>query len=307
MFDIPVVFITYIRLDTTKQVFEQIRAVKPTKLYHISDAANDEEKQSRVEAVREFVRNGIDWECELVTNYAEKNMGSKNRINSGLNWVFEREDRAVILEDDVVPSQSFFSFCKVMLERYENDERVMMITGHKRVPEYEIAQDYIFSDYCSIWGWATWSRAWKRNDQSLALWPEAKKTHFLRKVYGMDVEMALTRNLDEVYAGELDAWDYGWQLNKALCGGVEIVPKYNLVKNIGMLSEDATHKFKREIEMRINEFSLSEKPINEVKVEIDYDKMLAKKYFHVSLPEKIIRIIVPASWLKAIRVRLFKR
>lgn len=305
-FNTPIVFITYIRLDTTKQVFEEIRKIKPMVLYHISDAGKDEASQARVEQVRKYVSDNIDWPCELRKNYAETNMGCKKRIQSGLDWVFENEESAIILEDDVVPSQSFFYFCQDMLERYKDDERIMMVTGNKRIPDYPMNNDYIFSKFCSIWGWATWKRAWAYNDSEMSSWPDAKKNHILKEKYGPDVALCLTREFDMVYNGELNTWDYCWQLSKILCDGLEIVPRVNLITNIGQESSDATHKFEKIIETERNELNLPITYVDEVREDVNYDDIMKKELFHVGLAEKIVRTIVPASWLKSIRKMLFR-
>jgi len=306
LFSVPIAFITYVRLDTAKQVFETIRKIRPAKLYHISDEANDSVKADKVKMVRDYVNENIDWPCEVYRNYAESNMGCKKRINSGLDWVFENEDRAIILEDDVVPNNSFFYFCKEMLERYADNENIFMITGNKRVYDFESDRDYLFSNYCSIWGWATWARAWERNEKDMKSWPKAKKDKLLKKVYGENAALRLTRDMESVYNGEVNTWDYPWQLSKLIHGGLEIVPGVNLVKNIGMLSEDATHTFECEIQMPVGKMNF---PINirdEIVVDSDYDDALSKEEFSIGIFEKIVRKIVPAKLLVKIRKTLHK-
>lgn len=305
-FTTPVVFITYIRLDTTKQVFEEIRKIKPSVLYHISDAGKDEAAEARVEQVRRYIRDNIDWECDLRTNYAGVNMGCKRRIQSGLDWVFENEERAIVLEDDVVPSQSFFYFCQDMLERYKDEERVMMVTGNKRVPDYPMQSDYTFSRFCSIWGWATWRRAWKYYDSEMKNWPKSKKEKLLKNVYGVDVAMTLGREFELTYLEEINSWGYRWHFSMLNNNGLEIVPKYNLIENIGQEAIDATHKFDKIIKTVRNELKFPLTYLNEVKVDVGYDDRMKKELFHVGLAEKIARTIVPASWLKNIRKMLFK-
>lgn len=299
--DVPVVFITYIRLDTTKQVFEMIRKAKPKRLYHISDAANTPEKQERVQAVRNYVTENIDWSCELIQEYAIENYGCRKRINTGLDFVFEREDEAIILEDDVVPSLSFFRFCQEMLERYHDDSRVMMVTGNKRVPNYEMCGDYSFSKFCSIWGWATWARAWKQNDAMMNNWEAVKKEKIIEKFYGKMAAIKIIRETDMVYRGELNTWDYPWQISKACNGGLEIVPRVNLVKNVGVLSEDATHEATEDVVMEANELEFPIEFVSDVIVDERYDMELANSEYYASMFERAIRKIVPASWLRRIR------
>lgn len=303
---IPVVFITYIRLDTTKQVFEMIRKAKPKRLYHVSDAANTPEKQKRVDEVREYVTSHIDWPCELIQEYAAENYGCRKRINLGLDFVFDREEMAIILEDDVVPSMSFFAFCQDMLEKYKNDERIMMVTGNKRVPEYEMQGDYCFSKFCSIWGWATWSRAWKKNDSAMNNWQQIKKDKVLKHFYGDMVALKLERETELVYTGELNTWDYPWQVSKAYCGGLEIVPRVNLVKNVGVLSEDATHEAKEDVKMEAGELEFPLTYLADVKPDEGYDKALAHDSYYAGWFERFVRKVIPASWLRNLRKSMKK-
>lgn len=296
----PVAFFTFNRIDTTRRVFERIREAKPQKLYLISDGAREtkEGEADKVNEVRSFILNGIDWDCCVKTNFSEKNLGCRNRINSGIDWVFESEDRVIILEDDVVPSLSFFRFCQDMLEYYADDENVFMITGNKRVPEFCMDSDYIFSRYCSIWGWATWKRAWIQNDQALKKWPRLRKEGLLKKVYGLDASLQLTRMIDLIYEGKLNTWDYPWQLSKAEHSGLEVVPSKNLVENIGMMTEDATHHFDHEIEMVAEDMEFPINYLNNTEVNEDYDSQLSKMCFHISPIERAIRILVPAKILR---------
>lgn len=301
LFSVPIAFITYVRLDTAKQVFEQIRKIRPRKLYHISDASDDLVKAEKVQKVRDYISDNIDWPCEVYRNYAKSNMGCRERINSGLDWVFENEEMAIILEDDVVPVQSFFLFCEDMLKRYKDDNRIFMITGNKRVYDYHTEDDYLFSNYCSIWGWATWARAWKLNESDMKSWPKVKKDKLLKKVYGENAALRLTRDMESVYRGEVNTWDYPWQLSKLRYGGLEIVPSVNMIKNIGMLSEEATHTFEHDMDMPVGEIQRPIRYREVVKVDDIYDATLAKREFSISFAEKLIRKIIPPNCLSAIR------
>ena len=302
----PVAFITYIRLDTTIQAFESIRNAKPAKLYHISDAANTEEKQKKVDEVRRYVRENVDWPCELITNYASENMGCKNRIVSGLDWVFEQEEKAIIIEDDVVVSNSFYRFAEEMLDKYADEEQVMMVTSGNGVTSYNNGNDYWFSRNCSIWGWATWRRAWAKNDAALSRWPEYRKSKTLYQFYDERAAMKFERGIESVYRGELNTWDYGWLLAKAANKGLEIVPKVNMVKNVGIESEEATHDSNINEELFVNEITFPLKHPDSVCAEDEYDKEYADFWYKTGKAELIIRRIVPAGWLKQIRTILTK-
>ncbi|MFM7711944.1 MAG: glycosyltransferase family 2 protein, partial [Microcystis sp.] len=141
--------------DTTARVFEAIRQAKPPKLLVVADGpradrADDIEKCKAARAIIE----GVDWDCEVLTNYSDVNLGCKNRVSSGLNWVFDTVEEAIILEDDCVPDPTFFRFCEELLEYYRHDQRIMVISGNNfQFGKKRTGYSYYFSVYTHCWGW----------------------------------------------------------------------------------------------------------------------------------------------------------
>ncbi len=158
--DLAVLCVFFIRPDTFEQVFEQVRQARPSKLFLYQDGPRagrgDEEKIAQCRAIAE---NGIDWECEVYRNYQETNVGCDPSMYNAITWMFSHVDKGMILEDDIVASQSFFTFCKELLDKYENDNRVFTIAGMNHLDVYGPEDaDYFFSRRSAIWGWATWKR-----------------------------------------------------------------------------------------------------------------------------------------------------
>ncbi|MFP4332877.1 MAG: hypothetical protein ACLFQJ_06210, partial [Campylobacterales bacterium] len=139
-----VLFLVFNRLDTTKQVFEAIRQAKPPRLYVAADGAREakEGEDQKVKAIREYILQHIDWDCEVKTLFREKNLGCKIAVSSAITWFFENEEMGIILEDDCLPSQSFFWFCEELLERYKDDMRIMMVSGYNKVQRYNQQNSY---------------------------------------------------------------------------------------------------------------------------------------------------------------------
>ena len=128
--DIAVLLLFFTRSDTFRQVFEAVRLARPSKLLLYQDGPRDKRDMTGLEACREIVSDeNIDWECEVHRNYLEHNQGCDPSGFLSHRWAFSLADKVIVLEDDVVPAQSFFPFCKEMLDRYENDERISMIAG----------------------------------------------------------------------------------------------------------------------------------------------------------------------------------
>lgn len=286
-----VAFFVYNRLDTTQIVFERIREIKPPRLYLICDAARPakEGDTEKVAAVREFLDTHVDWDCEVHKNYAETNMGCKNRVSSGINWVFEHEEEAIIIEDDVLLDISFFRFCQEMLEHYRNDPKVMMVGAHKKLENYKTPYDYLFTADNYIWGWGTWRSTWEKYDVTLKNWPQRKAEGLMRKVF-MDAKADyVEKELDLIYEGKLDTWDYQLMLCLAENDGLCVVPNVNLINNIGMNREDATHTKGPGEEMHAGAYHFPIKFRDKVERDIDYDIAVQKDIYYPSFAKKVVR------------------
>lgn len=286
----PVAIIIYKRLEETKKVFKGIRQVKPEKLFVISDYGRNLEENKKVDAVREYVLENIDWECEVFKNFAEANMGCKQRVSSGISWVFNQVERAIILEDDIVPSVDFFIFCDEMLERYKDDERIMSVSGYKTHTDYKTEKDYFFSSMVEVWGWATWKRAWNLYDITMKEFNVFLEDRILENLFPKKYAVSLQKSFQEVYDNRIDTWDYQWVYSILVNSGLTIVPKNNLIQNIGFNSEEATHtKGGTYFKFPIGKVSLPIKENNLVVREYRYDSEYIRNYLIVPFEKRIIR------------------
>jgi hypothetical protein len=237
---VPIVFIIYKRPEQTMRVFQAIREAKPTKLYVIADGPKNNDDLKKCLETRKIL-DFIDWECIVKNNYSETNLGLKKRIVSGLDWVFEQEEMAIILEDDCLPDLSFFYYCEELLEKYKNDQRIGIISGNLFLNKIGTNCSYYFSNFPHIWGWATWKRTWDNYDGSIKEWPQFRSLSWLAEFTGSEYYARIWQELlDKVHQQEIDTWDYQiafmlWKQNQ-----LSIVPNCNLVSNIGF-GEDSTH------------------------------------------------------------------
>jgi hypothetical protein len=239
----PVAFLIFTRPDTTARVFKEIARAKPPKLMVVADGPCPDRpgEAERCAAARAIIEQ-VDWECEVLTNYADSNMGCKRRVSSGLDWVFATVEEAIILEDDCLPHPTFFRFCQELLEQYRDDERVMHISGNDMtVKKPRIKWSYYYSKRPNCWGWASWRRAWKYYDVELKLWPEIRDSGWLKDILiNPLVVQKRTNILQKTYKNQIDTWDYQWNFACWIQNGLSILPKENLITNIGF-REDATH------------------------------------------------------------------
>jgi hypothetical protein len=178
----------------------------------------------------------------MKSNFAERNLGCRRRVITGLNWVFSEVDRAIILEDDCIPDESFFRFCAELLDFYVDDDRVMTVCGnnfqrgHKRT-EYS----YYFSRFMHCWGWATWRRAWYLLDAEMQHWPEVRDNGWLSYLLDQPYAVSYWRErFEQTYQKQIDSWAYAWQFSIWIQSGLNVLPERNLITNTGT-GDGATH------------------------------------------------------------------
>lgn len=237
----PVAFLIFNRPDTTFKVFESIRRAKPNKLLIVADGARFPEEETKCNEARSIIGK-VDWNCEVLTNFSRINLGCKQRVSSGLDWIFSEVEEAIILEDDCLPTQSFFCFCQTLLEYYRNDERIMHISGNNfQFRNQTTNYSYFFSKYGGIWGWASWRRAWQYYDRDMKTWTEAKHNNLIDYIYDNWAEKLYWTNIfDKVVNGIPNTWDYQWLYARWMQKELSIAPAVNLVSNIGF-NANATH------------------------------------------------------------------
>jgi len=238
-----VLFLIFNRPDTTKQVFEVIRRAKPPRLYVAADGPRVDKpgEVGKVEQARRIATH-VDWDCEVKTLFRDNNLGCRMAVSSAIDWFFKHEEEGIILEDDCLPSQAFFWFCQELLERYRNDERIMVVSGNNfQFGKRRSGFTYYFSRYNHCWGWASWRRAWRYYDKDMENWPFIRDNGYLFDVL-QDKRSAKywARIFETAYRGQVDSWAYRWTFSCWVHNGLTVLPNMNLVSNIGF-NGDATH------------------------------------------------------------------
>ena len=248
----PVLFLIFNRPETTQQVFSAIRKAKPPRLYVAADGPRSDypNEDEKCEHSRKIAKN-VDWDCEVKTLFRDQNLGCRLAVSQAIYWFFEQEPEGIILEDDCLPSQSFFWFCQEMLEYFRNDKAVGVICGfYSNELEYKPSASFFFSRYLRVWGWAGWRRSNEGYDSNINLLIEKQntwkkdifsRTDIFLKRYWQDM-------FEEVGSGKIDTWDIQlqyllWQKKQQV-----IVSSKNLVQNIGWaqgahpLTKDHNHE-----------------------------------------------------------------
>lgn len=239
----PILFMIFRRPDLTARVFEQIRNVRPKRLYIAADGPRPEkegEQQLCMEA-RAIIRQ-VNWNCEVKTLFREKNLGCKMAISSAIDWFFEQEEEGIILEDDCLPNQSFFQFCDAMLEKYRYDNRIRHISGcNLQHGKTWGTASYYFSNLTHAWGWANWRRVWKDYDRDLSLYDSKEVKHQLSRIF--DDPMVIDswhRIFEDTKSGKINTWDYQLTFINFFHHGLSVIPNINMISNIGF-GANSTH------------------------------------------------------------------
>jgi hypothetical protein len=244
-FSTPILFLIFNRPDTAQKVFDVIREVQPKYLFIAADGPrkNKPNDIQRCKETRTIV-NQIDWECEVKTLFRDENLGCGKAVSSAITWFFDNVEEGIILEDDCLPNLSFFPYCEELLERYRENEEVMVISGSNWYSEVVPSNvSYYFASILSIWGWATWKNTWQ------------KYVFDANEIRPKQFKLALNYYLSDhrikrywwwrfylMRKYKIDTWDYQLFFSIIINGGLSIVPCKNMISNIGF-NENATHTF----------------------------------------------------------------
>lgn len=298
----PVLLIVFNRPDLASQVLKRIREIRPRELYIAGDAPRTEiATDSKLCELTRNVITEVDWKCNLHTLFQEKNLGCKKGPEAAINWFFTQVDEGIILEEDCLPDISFFRYCAELLEYYRNEERIMMIGGNNyQFGRKRTRYSYYYSVFGHIWGWATWRRAWIHNDADLRTWPEVRGTQWIKRIMLSSAgAKQYTHNLESVFTGDLETWDYVWSYSRWRKNGLSIVPKCNLVTNIGIDSRAIHTKRKNRITTLVAEempFPLKHPP--RIVRNIKADRFTINHlYLRYPLPEDV-------GWCKYVYMRI---
>jgi hypothetical protein len=239
----PVLFLIFNRPESTFQVFKAIQKVKPLRLFIAADGPRlDKPEDVNLCAKAREIATAVDWECDLKTLFRDRNLGCQRAVSSAIDWFFENVNEGIILEDDCLPHQTFFWFCQELLDRYKADERIFVISGNNfQKGQKHTGYSYYFSLFNHCWGWATFKRAWQYFDFDLSLWQEIKQDKYLRDILADKKAYKYWEKIfQNVLDGKINSWAYRWTFACWVQSGLSVLPKINLVQNIGF-GKDATH------------------------------------------------------------------
>jgi mannosyltransferase OCH1-like enzyme len=240
----PVLFVIFNRLDTAQKVFDKIKRAKPERLYIAADGPRNEKEAVTCNNVRNTIIAQIDWGCSLKTLFRAENLGCKKSVSGAITWFFKQEPEGIILEDDCLPSDSFFGFCSQLLEKYRYDERIGHISGSNDQSGMKRGDgSYYFSSLTGIWGWAGWRRVWKDYDINMDSYPLFEQLNYLEIMPSHAPFKQYWKHKFRTHYQDknLDSWSFQYAYLNLISNRLSINPNVNLISNIGCASFEASH------------------------------------------------------------------
>lgn len=240
---LPVLLKIFNRPENPIKVVQALKAYKPERVYIDGDGPRNATEAQLVEKTRAAVLASIDWKCTIQTNFAQANIGLRKGLPQAISWFFEHETCGIILEDDCVPSPSFFPYCEELLDKYEDTDSVMHISGCNFQPRSRnYPGSYYFSKHAYVWGWASWRRAWVHYQADVQTYPEFKKLNGFASISQDPMVQAYWDSiLTKAVNGQLTTWDYQWVYSIWANNGLSINPSKNMISNIGFGNAAATN------------------------------------------------------------------
>lgn len=236
--------LAYNRPKTLSKVISVLKDVAPKNVFLACDGPHYKRQSDKklVNEVRSIMTAEINWPCSKMTRFYSENLGLKNAVETSLNWFFDHVEEGIILEDDCVPGEDFFSFCSNLLVKYRSNKNIGCITGNNfQSGNIRGEYSYYFSKYPHCWGWATWRRAWHHYNSNIDFWPEWKKSESWLSFCSSKREKNFWEELfDKQATGKNESWAYSWTASLWRAGCLTATPQKNLVQNIGF-GEDATN------------------------------------------------------------------
>lgn len=234
---IPVLLLIFKRKEEAMKAFEPIKKYQPERLYIAADGprAGVAGEKEDCEATRKAVLDAVDWNCEVKTLFRDANLGCTDAVYGGISWFFENEEYGVINEDDVVLADDFFKFCEILLPKYKDEEKIMIISSRNHSGIKILSNEYLFSQYANIWGWASWSRAWRKNPNNFDGWETYRKRNLIKRFGAFQGLITIHYyNACSNPNKKMGSWDYTWSYIINKNDGICICPGVNLSTNVGI-------------------------------------------------------------------------
>ena len=234
---VPVLILAFSRPDHVKRAMAAVQTYQPARLYLACDGprAHKSGEAELVAATRQAMLEAVTWDCEVQTLFRDSNLGCGHAVYEAITWFFKHEPYGVIIEDDILVGQDFFTFCEALLPRYAEDDRVMGLSAENHSGRTDLNNSYVYTPRFNCWGWATWRRAWEQMDMTMAAARNLKPWYLTKRLGWFEGLMMFYYFKGDYHQFiPFDTWDLRWYLSILIHDGLLICPGVNLAVNIGM-------------------------------------------------------------------------
>lgn len=232
----PVLIMTYTRYNHLRQTVDALRKnylADNTDLFIVSDYQKTDTDKEAVDKVRDYICN-IDGFKSITPVLREKNYGMADNFFKSKEEIYERYDRIIYMEDDIVTAPGFLKFINDGLDAYQENQDVYAVCGYL----YDIydqlvpTKNQIFLNAFCAWGYGTW----RDKDINIERGPDLSR-RFLRvpKLF-----FAMNRTAPHLFSlaigsaeNTLVAEDVDFALNMIEKKKYCVFPFKSLVRNIG--------------------------------------------------------------------------
>lgn len=290
--DVAVLLIAFGRIDYARQTFESIKKAQPSKFYFYTNAGRPDhpDECKRNEIVKSMAAE-VDWPCEFKTWFREEPVGVLDSIRLAINWVFENEEMAIVMEEDCVGAPSWYDFASEMLVRYKDDKRIWMIGGSNYAENYNpMGYSYHFSRNFFINGWASWRDRWNKVPWGYLDYDKLLRSGAIDSYYSTNKERKFhvkrIRLRGKTYK-ENQCWDFAFWYTAVENYAFSIIPYRHLVQNIGLsgVHQGPLAKIRsKKLNIPYNPITFWDESIGDIKhpevvcPENNYDKVIFKKW-----------------------------
>lgn len=223
------------------------------------------------------------WCKNVVVTEREENWGLAKSIIQGVTEIVNKYGKIIVLEDDIVTSPGFLKYMNEMLLLYENNQKIMHISGYQYPTIKKPRQSTVALNILSCWGWATWKRSWKFfNPNATELAKEIGRNAKSINKFNINGHAHFFEQLELNLHGKINTWAVKWYASWLLQGGTSLFPSMSLVENIGHdgsgdnCNENSIYNSKTIDYLEINKIKLKEH--SKLRKEID---LLFKRNFNI--------------------------
>ena len=229
---LPVLLIAFNRFDYTRRVISVLQNYQPAALYLAMDAPNNLEDESIQARISEHVLDCFP-RSKVIFIRGESNLGTGIFIPQAITQFFEDEEFGVILEDDCVPTLTFFEYCRQLNMQRENFPQIMAICGSNLIAEGENGDAFQLGPFFVPWGWATWRDKWSKFERKQGVLSQIEN-ELGHKWYTSDnLRSLMGKYIENSTSQESRVWTGYWLCSIIRADGFIATPDTNLVTNIG--------------------------------------------------------------------------